>query len=117
MKGSDLQSTVLLVFMFSLNRYKVTVDQFEQYPQIKEFVLRPEEEGWLTEYCESLLSVNIEDTVDAQEQHDCCMLGLEDLKQFLEIYDALYSQFQSKVDGQGIPNKKDASDAIKEKII
>ncbi len=53
--------------MFSLNRYKVTVEQFEQYPQIKEFILRPEESNWLTEYCEQLLSVNVEESVDIVE--------------------------------------------------
>jgi len=42
LQDPELTGTVLLVLTFSLNRYKYSVDQFEEYPQIKEFVLHPD---------------------------------------------------------------------------
>ena len=65
-----LTKKILLVLHFSLNRYKYSIDQFETYPKIKAFVLDEAQAGWLQEFCEALLSVNIEDEINEEFEHE-----------------------------------------------
>lgn len=72
----------MLVLTFSLNRYKYSVDQFEEYPEIKEFVLNENQSGWLQDFCEELLSVNIEEDFlneEPEETQDTTMMSVKDL--------------------------------------
>lgn len=118
----ELTKTILIVMTFSLNRYKYSVEQFDEYPAIRDFVLSEAQSGWLQEYSEELLSITIEEDFSVgcrdEQTHETCLMGVEDLKQFVVIFETLYANFKGKMDSQGADlDRKAKEEGIKAKIL